>query len=339
MLTIIAPLIRHTFIVWMGLLCVGHGALAGVSIVDDGSNGGPAKILIQSAIKKGDLIAFENALAKVERTATTRINDIPFVTVELNSPGGDVVEALGIGRAIYKNLAMTMVRPGKECVSACVFIFVAGAVRTPDEGASIGLHRPLLVSWTNISAAEAHARYNGLMNYLRDYFRELGISDRAFDIMMRTDSYAMRYFSPSELSDLSLRGESPRWKQYFSRKLTTEAAANLPFKSLMPLPKLPKPDESYRYLVFMPGAYHPGTDYQAGTDLPTPNFTWASLDGEKQTLDWRGPDIRDLENLVRRVADLLTPLWWLIALIAFEILRGVNLRDVNLRGVNKAYEP
>jgi hypothetical protein len=188
MLTIIASLFRKTFIVWAGLLCLGHGAFAGVSIVDDGSNGGPAKILIQSAIKKGDLIAFENALEKVERSAATRINDIPFVTVELNSPGGDVVEALGIGRAIYKNLAMTMVRPGKECVSACVFIFVAGAVRTPDEGASIGLHRPLLVSWTNISAAEAHARYNGLMNYLRDYFRELGISDRAFDILpIRTE--------------------------------------------------------------------------------------------------------------------------------------------------------
>src|ERR1700727_3043810 len=153
---------------------MGHGASANVTVLDDGANGGAAKILIHSAIHKGDLAAFEAALDRVSHTAKTEINDTPFITVELNSPGGDVVEAVGIGRVIYQHSAMTLVRPGQECVSACVFILMAGAVHTPT-GAAIGVHRPMLVSWRNMSSSEAHAKYDGLMRYLHDYFVELGV--------------------------------------------------------------------------------------------------------------------------------------------------------------------
>src|ERR1700733_2344170 len=88
------------------LACLmGQGAVAGVTILNDGANGQSALIRIQSAITKGDLQKFEAALDLVERTARTRINDTPFVTIELNSPGGDVVEAIGIGRVIYQHSA------------------------------------------------------------------------------------------------------------------------------------------------------------------------------------------------------------------------------------------
>src|SRR4051794_13494080 len=92
----------------------GSAAIAGVTVLDDGTGGGSAKILIRSAIHKGDLAAFEAAIGRVSRTATTRIDGIPFITVELDSPGGDVVEAVGIGRVIYRHTAMTLVRPGQE---------------------------------------------------------------------------------------------------------------------------------------------------------------------------------------------------------------------------------
>ena len=133
-----------TLIAW---LAVQGQALASVTILADGADGKSARIAIRSVIAKGDLAAFQAAIDTVSRTAATKIAGVPFVTVELNSPGGDVVEALAIGRTLYQHSAFTMVRPGRECVSACVFILAAGAVRSPLTSASIGVHKPLLVAW------------------------------------------------------------------------------------------------------------------------------------------------------------------------------------------------
>jgi hypothetical protein len=302
---------------------MGHGASANVTVLDDGANGGSAKILIHSAIHKGDLAAFEAALDRVSHTAKTEINDTPFVTVELNSPGGDVVEAVGIGRAVYEHSAMTLVRPGQECVSACVFILMAGAVHTPT-GAAIGVHRPMLVSWRNMSSSEAHAKYDGLMRYLHDYFLELGVSETAYDIMMRTDSNDMRYFTWWELDELGLRGEGPAWRARFAKRQADalEAAATQPLANA----SLPKIDESYRYVVFMPGDFS-AKDYFSGVDIQKPLFSWESIDLNVQRLAWESPDITGaLIRLCHAVWDVVEPGWWLLVIFLFELIRGDSAR-------------
>ncbi len=308
----------------MAGLLISSGASAGVSILSDGADGTSAKIRIQSAIKRGDLAAFEAAVDLVSQTAKTRINDVPFITVELDSPGGDVVEAVGIGRVIYRHSAMTLVRPGQECVSACVFILIAGAVRTPTDSASIGLHRPLLVSWRNMDYAEARAKYDGLMRYLHDYFLELGVSEAAYDTMMRTDSFGMRYFSPGELDQLRLRGESPEWRaRYAPQRIASGRPMTSRGQSLVDAPELPKIDESYRYVVFMPGAQLAGDSYFAGMHIPNLHFVWDSLDEGRQTLDWSPPDfVGALKRVFRAVSDVVGPNWWLLGLFLFELIRG-----------------
>jgi hypothetical protein len=297
---------------------IGPGASAGVTILNDGANGRSALIRIQSAITKGDLQNFEAALDAVERTAKTRINDTPFVTVELNSPGGDVVEAIGIGRAIYQHSAMTLVRPAQECVSACVFILMAGAVHTPT-GALIGVHRPLLVSWHNMSYREARAKYDGLMRYLHDYFLELGVSEAAYDIMMRTDSGDMRYFDWSELDQLGLRGEGPGWRARFAER---QAERSRQGWTTVDAPSLPKIDEAYREVVFMPGDLS-GKDYYAGVSIQRSPFAWDSIDMDVQRLAWDSPDITAwLARFYHAVWDVLEPGWWLLVVLIFELLRG-----------------
>lgn len=314
---------RNLIAAAMVVMC-DRGASAAVSVLSDGAGGAPAAILIHSAITRGDFDRFGAAVARIRALNGNRINDVPFVTVELDSPGGDVVEAVKIGRAIYQNFMMTLVRPGRECVSACVFILVAGAVHTPADGASIGLHRPLLVSWRNISGMEARARYDALMRYLRDYFLKLGVSGAAWDIMMRTDSFGMRYFGPEELDRLGLRGEDPAWEKLYHLKWSAGRLESLPTrKSYMDLPKIAEIDEAYRYLVFMPGAYHPGTDYFAGVRVPEIHFTWQSID-DGQSTEPAAP-MPDLEMLIGTIADSVTryfrPVWVLLLVAAFEILR------------------
>jgi hypothetical protein len=309
----------------VGTLTIAGSAAANIAVVSDGAAGGSALIRLRGDIRRGDAAGFETALAAVERVAATRINDVPFVTLELDSPGGDVVEALEIGRAVSRHFVMTLVRPGRECVSACVFALMAGAVHTPEPGASVGLHRPLLVSWSNMSGSAARAKYDGLMNYLRDYFGALGVSPAAFEIMMRTDSYAMRYFSTEELDALGLRGEGPEWGRLFSAKWSAGTAPPTPpAKAIEAVaPKLPPLDPDYRAIVFMPGAIHPGGDPLHGQVIPKTEFFWSSLDDGVLAPDWRAPDIAAFaRNLARAVGALLGPYWWLYALIAFEILRA-----------------
>jgi len=311
---------------------IGPTALAGVTVVNDGSDGRSAVIRIQSAITKGDLPRFEAALARVERTAKARINGIPFITVELNSPGGDVVEAVGIGREIHRHAAMTMVHPAQECVSACVFILMAGAVHTP-MGAAIGVHKPLLVAWHNMNYAEARAKYDGLMQYLRVYFRELGVSDEAYDIMMRTNSYDMRYFTWWEMDRLGLRGEGPGWRARFAERQAATAVqeARLNWRAdaapalstpTLPMLSLPKVDEAWREVVFMPGDLY-GKDYYAGVNIERQAVTLEPMDFDTQRLDWVSPDVGAfLSRLIDAVWGVLEPGWWLLAILLFEILRA-----------------
>jgi hypothetical protein len=300
----------------------GPGASANVTVLDDGANGGSAKILIHSAIHKGDLAAFETALDQVSRTAKTQIEDTPFVTVELNSPGGDVVEAVGIGRAIYQHSAMTLVRPGQECVSACVFILMAGAVHTPI-GALVGVHKPMLVSWRNMSHAEAQAKYDGLMRYLRDYFVELGVSPEAYDIMMRTSSFGMHYFTWWEMDELGLRGEGPGWRARFVERQATAAGQEARLNwSASAAPSLPKIDESWREVVFMPGDLY-GKDYYAGVDIQRQPLTMESMNLDTQRLNGDPPDVIGFAvRFAHAVWDMLKPVWWLLAILLFEILRA-----------------
>ncbi len=299
-----------------------------MTIVNDGADGHSAVIRIQSAITYGDLPRFQAALAHVERTAKAQINGIPFVTVELNSPGGDVVEAIGIGREIYRHAAMTMVRPTQECVSACVFILMAGAVHTPI-GAAIGVHKPMLVAWHNMSYADARMKYDGLMAYLRDYFRELGVSDEAYDIMMRTSATDMHYFTWWEMDRLGLRGEGPGWRARFAERQAAtalqEARLNWSADAAPTLPSLglPKIDEAWREVVFMPGDLY-GKDYLAGVNIDRRNITTLEpMDADIARPDWSAPDVAGFINRVAHaVWNMLEPGWWLLATLLFEILRA-----------------
>ena len=300
------------------------GASARVSILSDGSDGNSARIAIRSAISKGDLAAFQAAMDSVSRTAANRIMGVPFVTVELNSPGGDVVEAVGIGRVIYEHSAFTMVRQGQECVSACVFIYIAGAVRTPQNSAAIGVHKPLLVAWYHMDYAQARAKYDGLMEYLRGYFRDLGISGTAYEMMMHTDSSGMRYFSSTDLERLGFTGASPEWmRRYAAASAPPERVAAAEAPNYGDAPKLPEIDESYRYVVFMPGDSTIG-NYLAGLHIVPPHLVWTSVSAGRQYLDWSASP--EIDALLRAVYDAIWPVigpnLWLLALLLFEILRG-----------------
>lgn len=59
----------------------------------------------------------------------------------LNSPGGSVMDALEIGRAIRAADIATAVETDAICLSACPYLLAGGVERSVDEGAMVGVHQ------------------------------------------------------------------------------------------------------------------------------------------------------------------------------------------------------
>lgn len=91
--------------------------------------GGKVALVYSGQIQNGDYDDFLVSLDKIK----------PDMVV-LDSPGGDVREAMWIGMEIQKRGLNTSLRSNQICTSACALVFFAGRMKFLSRGASIGLH-------------------------------------------------------------------------------------------------------------------------------------------------------------------------------------------------------
>lgn len=92
-------------------------------------------VLASGPIVRGDAERFAAALA----TAEASPHGLPVVL--LDSPGGGVAEALNISKVFSRKNVHTVIPSGKGCASACAsIVFVAGSMRTIEEGGRLGQH-------------------------------------------------------------------------------------------------------------------------------------------------------------------------------------------------------
>jgi hypothetical protein len=143
--------------------------------------------------------------------------DAGAMKIYLISPGGDLMEAMKIGRLLRDHLMSTqapsfirpgsvgsvltgggaggwLMRPGggdycsgrhRECIcaSACFFVWTGGIERA---GAAVGLHRPSFYSDYQGTASTAELQYENGINTARDYLEEMEVPARYIHLMMRT---------------------------------------------------------------------------------------------------------------------------------------------------------
>lgn len=97
-------------------------------------------ISIRGQINRGDFDRFKSFLLEDDalRGYTNQ--------VWLNSPGGDVVEAMRFAELFDKSSAAANVGPYSKCYSACVFMFAGAASRTIFPQGELGVHRLVLKS-------------------------------------------------------------------------------------------------------------------------------------------------------------------------------------------------
>jgi hypothetical protein len=120
------------------------------------------------------------------------------VYVSLDSPGGEVVEALNIGTIIRKMNFDTIVRGGKTCASACGLIWLAGRERWVSEEAFIGFHA-VYYGEGNVSSAG-----NALVGA---YLRDLGLSLKTINYLTQPAPESMEWLSGKTLDSVGIKAQ------------------------------------------------------------------------------------------------------------------------------------
>ena len=132
---LLAPVIA-TLVLLSGTLARG----ADFSVVRGGKEYGGLGIAIRGEINRGDFDRFKQFLLEDEALKGYANQ------VWLNSPGGDVVEAMRFADLFDRSSVTAQVGPYSKCYSACVFMFAGAASRTIFPLGELGVHRLVLKS-------------------------------------------------------------------------------------------------------------------------------------------------------------------------------------------------
>lgn len=121
----------------------------------------------------------------------------------LDSPGGDVAEALKLTKIVRDALLETqnsavvltglLKSPAYTCASSCVLILMAGVQRnfSPNDGGRLGLHRPSFSAETysgKSPPSDLAERQHQTMRYVREFLLSEGMPQRLVEEMMNRSS-------------------------------------------------------------------------------------------------------------------------------------------------------
>ena len=155
--------------------------------------GDPALILT-GAIMPGD----------AERFAEFMIaRDAPEV-VFLNSPGGSVIDALAIGRALRALEVDTAMAGADICLSACPYLLAAGVERRVAEGAMVGVHQHFFGENTALPAFLAVEDIQRGQGEVMAYLVEMGVDPRVMQPALMTPPDEIYILTAEELAEFGL---------------------------------------------------------------------------------------------------------------------------------------
>lgn len=157
--------------------CVAVGCTAVTHAADIALRPDRIAISISGKIEPGDY----------RRLATLLIASKPrfafLSAVHLDSPGGDVREAMKIARLLERSFTVTFIDKGSVCASACVMIWAAGVERSIS--GKLGVHRISAAS-NNVDIDKAEKVVRPAVLDVESFLREQGIPRRIIDKMHET---------------------------------------------------------------------------------------------------------------------------------------------------------
>lgn len=140
---------------------------------------------------------------------------------QLDSNGGDILEAIKIGNLIKELYERVNVADetnlGARCASACFFIYVSAVSRNAINGV-VGIHRPYFSQnyFANLSPEDAEKKYAQLSKSVRDFLADKGVPDALIEHMFSLASNEIYWLNGYDLQNI---GDRPAWfDQYLLSK-------------------------------------------------------------------------------------------------------------------------
>jgi len=126
--------------------------------------------------------------------------------IGIYSEGGDVQEAMKIGRWIRKNKMSVLV--SGICYSSCVFLVAGGSSRLLF--GEIGIHRPYFLA----KPTEGYdAAYKKILNASKSYFREMNVKEQLAEDMFSISPQNIKMLTESEMKDYRLDGKDMAFEE------------------------------------------------------------------------------------------------------------------------------
>lgn len=154
---------------------------------------GLSYLVVHGSFTKGDDLS--------EFTAAVRAANPTVVT--FNSPGGNVIKAMELGRLIRAFELNTLQFRELECASACALAFLGGVVRIALPG-SIGVHRASFADGHQMSADDAVSSVQAMTAEVMSYMYSMGADPGLLQLSLRYDASDMRYLSGSEMQQFKV---------------------------------------------------------------------------------------------------------------------------------------
>jgi hypothetical protein len=181
--------VTHKHLRWTSV-CVGVVAFAlglnrsyaaEFALMQNNSQPGVPILYISGQIKQGDTDKLIELL-RSDLESAPRITD-----VWLNSPGGDLSEAIRTGGLLEKLGYTAVVPTGATCASACFFVWVSAPARLAP--GTLIIHRPYFnMRDSSVPASGFEERYRITSENVYQYLRQRNVPANLIDRMMKVSS-------------------------------------------------------------------------------------------------------------------------------------------------------
>lgn len=158
-----------------------------------GESRGYELILFSGPIIPGDAQRIATAFQKTSSKST------PLLMID--SPGGNVREAMKIGDYLEQNEIGVVIPPIMSCLSSCVLALAGGDSKSPR--GRIGIHRPFVTDLDLPENAAATA-LTRIQTDIRLYLEKKGVAPALIDDMFSVEPHRMQILTNREISSYRL---------------------------------------------------------------------------------------------------------------------------------------
>jgi hypothetical protein len=126
----------------------------------------------------------------------------------INSDGGDMREAMAMGRLVRSRKLSVAIDTGQRCLSSCVLV-LAGRWEAPSIAGLVGVHRPFSADARGEDGASLSRRVQEMKAEITAYLQEMNVSPLLADLMMATPPDRVRPLTKAELDRYLLSQADP----------------------------------------------------------------------------------------------------------------------------------